>query len=169
MAKSRGGVQEGEIALILNSNILFSIVIAGRRSKAYRVVEKYELELFMSEEALIEFHRHAERLKRYSRKDFEVKAILAFTLVHIVPRELYGDRIKEAYSIAKRFDPKDTPFIALALKLSIPIWTEDKDIIKYGFQTRKYTALDTTAVEELLSGKSLENVLQKLALRAGLK
>ncbi|RLE87575.1 MAG: nucleotide-binding protein, partial [Thermoprotei archaeon] len=42
---------------------------------------------------------------------------------------------------------------------------EDKDVIKYGIQTRRYIALDTIAVEKLLSGKSLENVLQDLALR----
>jgi len=91
--------------------------------------------------------------------------MLAFMLVHIVPRELYEDSLKEAYTVAREFDPKDTPFIALALKLNVPLWTGDRGIIKYGIQTRRYIALDTIAVEKLLSGKSLENVLQDLALR----
>jgi len=119
----------------------------------------------MPEEALIEFHRHAEKLRRYAIKDFEAKAMLAFMLVHIVPRELYEDKLREAYTIAREFDPKDTPFIALTLKLNVPIWTEDKDIIRYGIQTRRYIALDTTAVERLLSGKGIEDVLRDLALR----
>ena len=165
MERAGGGVQEEGIALILDSNILFTIVIAGSRSRAHRIVEEYELRLFMPEEALIEFHRHAEKLKRHAVKDFETKVMLAFTLVHIVPRELYEDKLRDAYSIAGRFDPKDTPFIALALKLDVPIWTEDKDIIKYGIQTQKYIALDTAAVEKLLSGKSLEDVLQDLISR----
>jgi len=165
MERTGGGVQEEGVTLVLDSNILFTIIIAGSRSKAYRVIEKYELNLFMPEEALTEFHRHAEKLRRYAIKDFETKAMLAFTLVHVVPRELYEDKLRDAYTIAGRFDPKDTPFIALALKLNVPIWTEDKDIIKYGIQTRRYIALDTIAVEKLLSGKSLENVLQDLALR----
>ena len=165
MERTGGGVQEEGIALVLDSNILFTIVIAGNRSRAHRIVEEYELRLFMPEEALIEFHRHVKKLKRHAVKDFETKVMLAFMLVHVVPRELYEDKLRDAYSIAGRFDPKDTPFIALSLKLSVPIWTEDKDIIKYGIQTRRYIALDTIAVEKLLSGKSLENVLQDLALR----
>jgi len=148
---------------------LFSVVIAGSRSRAYRVIEKYELDLFMPEESLLEFHRHAEKLRRYAVKDFEAKAMLAFMLVHIVPRELYEDKLREAYIIAREFDPKDTPFIALALKLNIPLWTEDKDIIRCGIRLRRYIALDTIAVEELLSGKSIENVLRDLILRLRLK
>jgi len=46
----REGVQDEGIALVLDSNILFSIVIAGNRSRAYRIIEKYELDLFIPEE-----------------------------------------------------------------------------------------------------------------------
>ncbi|MCD6114586.1 MAG: hypothetical protein J7J78_04745 [Thermoprotei archaeon] len=165
MERAGGGVQEEGVALVLDSNILFTIIIAGKRSKAYHVIVKYELDLFMPEVALLKFHRLVEKLRRHAVKDFETKVMLAFMLVHVVPRELYEDKLRDAYTIAGRFDPKDTPFIALSLKLSVPIWTEDKDIIKYGIQTRRYIALDTIAVEKLLSGKSLENVLQDLALR----
>jgi len=165
MERTEGGVQEEGVALVLDSNILFTIIIAGKRSKAYHVIEKYELDLFMPEEALLEFHRHVEKLRRHAIKDFETKVMLAFMLVHVVPRELYEDKLRDAYTIAERFDPKDTPFIALSLKLNVPIWTEDKDVIKYGIQTRRYIALDTIAIEKILSGKSLENVLQDLALR----
>ena len=91
--------------------------------------------------------------------------MLAFMLVHVVPRELYEDKLRDAYTIARTFDPKDTPFIALSLKLNVPIWTEDKDIIKYGIQTQRYVALDTVAIEKLLSGRSLKDVLQDLASR----
>ncbi len=65
-----GGVQEEGIALVLDSNILFTIVVAGSRSRAYRIIEEYDLDLFMPGEALIGFHRHAEKLRRYAVKDF---------------------------------------------------------------------------------------------------
>jgi len=165
MEETREGVQEEGIALVLDSNILFTIIIAGGRSRAYQIIERHELDLFMPEEALAEFHRHAEKLRRYAIKDFEAKVMLAFMLVHIVPRELYEDRLREAYTIAREFDPKDTPFIALTLKLNVPIWTEDRDIIKYGIQTRRYVALDTAAIEKLLSGKGIEDVLRDLTSR----
>jgi len=141
------------------------IVVAGSRSRAYRIIEEHELNLFTPEEALIEFHRHVEKLRRHAIKDFETKVMLAFMLVHVVPRELYEDKLRDAYTIARTFDPKDTPFIALSLKLNVPIWTEDKDIIKYGIQTQRYVALDTVAIEKLLSGRSLKDVLQDLASR----
>lgn len=165
MEGAGGRIQEEGIALVLDSNVLFMIVVAGSRSRAYRIIEEHELNLFTPEEALIEFHRHVEKLRRHAIKDFETKVMLAFMLVHVVPRELYEDKLRDAYTIARTFDPKDTPFIALSLKLNVPIWTEDKDVIKYGIQTRRYIALDTIAVEKLLSGKSLENVLQDLASR----
>jgi len=91
--------------------------------------------------------------------------MFAFKLVNIVPREFYEEKLKEAYAIAEKFDPKGTPFIALALKLNIPVWTEDKDLVKNSFQTRKYVALDTIAVEEILLGKTTEEALQNLMKR----
>ena len=45
---------------------------------------------------------------------------------------------------------KMPPFIALALKLSIPIWTGDKKVIEFGLKTENYAALDIKAVEDLI-------------------
>jgi len=47
----------------------------------------------------------------------------------IVIRSSYiEDLIDDALEICKSFDPDDAPFIALALKLDIPIWSNDKDL-----------------------------------------
>ena len=84
----------------------------------------------------------------------------------IVPKSLYEDKIKEAYNIAKEFDGKDTPFIALAIKLKVPIWTQDKALIKNSLTKKTgHVALDTIGVEELLSEKTLNEVLDKLEKR----
>ena len=40
------------------------------------------------------------------------------------------DFSKEAYEIMKDIDEKDTPYIALALKLNCPIWSNDTDLKK---------------------------------------
>ncbi|MBO3800420.1 MAG: hypothetical protein FGF52_05140 [Candidatus Brockarchaeota archaeon] len=48
------------------------------------------------------------------------------------------------------------------MKLKIPIWTNDKEIIKYGLKTGKYLALDTEALEWLLKEKSMELVKDNL-------
>lgn len=78
----------------------------------------------------------------------------------IVPKSLYED------NIAKEFDEKDTPFIALAIKLKVPIWTQDKALIKSSLTKKTgHVALDTIGVEELLSEKTLNEVLDKLEKR----
>ncbi len=83
----------------------------------------------------------------------------------MIPEFYYKDKLNEAYEIAKNFDVKDSPFIALALKLNIPIWTNDRDFIIYGLKSEKFLALDTKAVEELLKGKSLDEIKKELRKR----
>jgi predicted nucleic acid-binding protein len=70
--------------------------------------------------------------------------------------------IQSAKQIAAEFDVDDYPFLALALKLDVPIWTNDKEIIKYGLKTGKYLALDTEALENLLREKSIELIKDDL-------
>jgi len=150
--------------LIVDSNIVFSIIVSGKKSKAFRLLTRYDFELFIPEEILFEFRKHAQKLKK-NREEFEHRTLLAFSLLHLIPKEFYKDKIREAYEIAKCFDKSDTPFIALAMKLKIPLWTGDKDMIEYSFKSGLYTALDTKAIEELLEGRTLNQVIANLRNR----
>jgi len=147
--------------VVIDSSELFSVVISGAGSKAFEIIEKYNLQLFTPEECLFEFKKHEQKLRKFG-KDFESRTFLAFSLVRVVPSAFYEDRIPEAYNIASKFDEKDTPFIALTLKLNIPIWTNDRDMIKYGLISRKYVALDTAALKEMLEGKNLEDIVEEV-------
>ena len=149
---------------VIDSNIVFSIIISGRKSKAYNIISKHDLELYFPEDGIEEFRKHKEKLSEYS-DEFELRAFLTFALLRVIPRDLYEDKIPEAYELAKQFDEKDTPFIALALKLNALIWTGDKNMIIHSLRTRKYIALDTQAIEELIKGKSLEEVVKNLKKR----
>lgn len=165
MEENRAGVQgEGpDLALIIDSSILFSIIVAGRRARAYKIIAEYpDIELYSPEEVLVEFHTHMRKLEKSAREEFWNKVLLAFSLVRIVPREVYEDRLREAYLIASNFDPKDTPLIALSLKLEIPIWTEDKALLRHSFISRRYVALDTDSIERLSKGEPLNKILEKL-------
>ena len=165
MEENRERVQgEGSnIALIIDSSIIFSIIVAGKRARAYRIIaEHQDIELFSPEEVLIEFREHMRKLEKSARIEFWNKVLLAFSLIRIVPREVYADILQEAYSIASQFDPKDTPFIALSLKLELPIWTEDKAMLQASFKSGRYVAIDTEAVESLLDGKPLEVIREIL-------
>ena len=55
--------------------------------------------------------------------DYAIKFLLES--VTIVPRQLYQDQISRTYTVMKEIDPKDTPFLALALHLECPLWSDD--------------------------------------------
>ena len=103
--------------------------------------------------------------KGISREEIELIVLDVMQRLIVVPKALYIDKWDEAMKIAEQFDVKDTPFIALALKLDIPIWTGDKKMIEFGLKTENYVALDTKAVEDLINDKSLEEVLDDLKKR----
>lgn len=50
--------------------------------------------------------------------------------VTIIPSEVYNDKIKKACNVMKDIDEKDTPFLALAIKLNYPLWSNDKHLKK---------------------------------------
>jgi len=152
--------------IVVDSNIIFASLIKGKRSKTLSriIMLEEKIDLVLPEEGLAELHEHSKRLKELS-KDFENALMLLFTRIHVVPKEFYEDKVQEAYDIAKNFDPEDTPFIALALKLNVPIWTNDKKLIEFGLKTGKYIALDTQAVEDLLKEESMDEVVEKLRRR----
>jgi len=147
--------------LVIDSNVVFTVIIAGDKSKAFRIIRDYDLTLYFPEDGLSEFKKHKDKLKKYSR-EFELKSFLAFSLIHVIPSEIYEDKVSEAYNIAKQFDEKDTPFIALALKLNIPIWSNDRKIIEYGIKSGKYLALDSESLEDLLKGISVDEIKRRL-------
>ncbi len=147
--------------LVIDSSTIFTVIVSGEKSKAFEIVDNSNLELYYPEDGLLEFKKHKNKLEKLST-DFEFRMLLTFSLIHILPAEFYESEVSSAYGIAGEFDEKDTPFIALAMKLNIPIWTSDKDIIKFGLTSEKYLALDTQALEMLLQGKSLEEIKEKL-------
>jgi len=50
--------------------------------------------------------------------------------------------------------------------LKAPIWTNDKKLIEFGLKTGKYLALDIEAVEDLIKGRSLKDVVEDLKKRS---
>ena len=68
-------------------------------------------------------------------------------LVSPMPREAYADGEADARIRLKGRDEDDWPFVALALRLGCPIWTEDRDFFGSGVAT-----WTTDRVEVYLSG-----------------
>jgi len=159
-----------KILLVVNSNILFSYFMLSQKIR--NLILNSKVTLYTPDWAIHELNKYfdnkiAKRVeeKRISREEIELIVLDLMQRLIVVPRALYIDRWDNAMKIAEQFDVKDAPFIALALKLNIPIWTGDKKMIEFGLKTGKYVALDTKAVEDLIKGKSLEDVLNDLKKR----
>ncbi|MGV8125958.1 MAG: PIN domain-containing protein [Methanothrix sp.] len=68
----------------------------------------------------------SKRAKHLQTGSFEHALQFILGSINIVPSEMYFSRIKEAFQLMKDRDPKDTLFLALALQLGSPLWSNDK-------------------------------------------
>ena len=160
-----GEVQEG-IRLVIDTNKIIACLL--KSGKIRRLVLLPSLELVSPSYAFEEIRAKKEELAR--KVDSSVLDA-ALGIIRGKIREIKPERryLVMAYQVAKMFDLKDAPFIALALEVNTPIWTNDRDLLTHAFLTGSYIALDTIAVEELLKGKEMEKVLKRLKNRLGLK
>jgi len=51
--------------LVVDSNIVFTIIIAGDKSKAFKIIRDCDLTLYFPEDGLLEFKKHKNKLKKY--------------------------------------------------------------------------------------------------------
>jgi predicted nucleic acid-binding protein len=141
------------IATLLKSGKVRALFYSGIKL----IVLRYSIDEIVSNEKLI--RRFG---KEFLTKAFEFFVVKNPNVILVDHSDIDKNSRELAMEIANQFDPKDAPFIALALQLNIPIWTNDKKIIEHSLKSGKYLALDTQAVEELIQGKNLEKIKQKL-------
>lgn len=115
--------------LVLDANILFAAII--KDSKTTELLLDPRVKLYLPEFALQEFAKYEkELLQKTNRTKEEFEEILAIIkkIVRIVPKEEFRNKIREAAKICP--DRGDIDYFALALKLNIPIWSNDKKLKK---------------------------------------
>lgn len=115
--------------LVLDANILFAALI--KDSKTTELLLDARLKLFLPEFALQEFAKYEKELLQKTHRTkgefYEIFAILQ-KIIKIMPREEFKSKIKEATKISP--DKGDIDYFALALKLNLPIWSNDKKLKK---------------------------------------
>ena len=113
--------------LIIDANILFAALI--KDSTTLDLMFSDNVHLFAPEFLLFEFLKHKEEiLKKTKRteKEFNELFIILESLIKIIPKEDFINFIKKAKEISP--DEDDVSYFALALKLNIPIWSNDKKL-----------------------------------------
>ncbi len=144
--------KEGYIRNFINSHIDDLILI----TPDYAL---YEIEEFLRD------YEYRLMEKGVSRRVLEIALYMLMENVIVLPKFFYRDMVHKAYTIANKFDPKDTPFIALALKLNIPIWSIDRGLIVYGLVSGRYSVVDTYGLELLINGLDYSVVREELFRR----
>jgi predicted nucleic acid-binding protein len=88
-----------------------------------------------AEAVAVEIARHVPRLAKQRRLDPALLlAALQVMPVEWKPAADYDNRREEAeHRIAAR-DPDDWPTVAIALKLDLPVWSQDKDLTAAGLE-----------------------------------
>lgn len=113
--------------LVVDSNVLFSFFRRG--SATAKIFNEMQLGMFSPEYALTEIKKHADEIRKkagISAEEFnELKERLVL-LVEFVPEQEYKGYLKEAAKLLA--DKDDSDFLALALKLGISMWSNDKSL-----------------------------------------
>ena len=150
---------------VADTNILFSALIKSGRIRRL-ILTRGILKLHIPEELAQELHGHAEKLGKYlDLETTEIHRLIDEFIREVATthrREEYKHTLQKARKLVERVDPADTPFVALAMHLNIPLWTGDKALIRLGLETGEYIAVDTEGVELLLRGELLGSILERM-------
>jgi predicted nucleic acid-binding protein len=120
---------EEEIRLVVDTNILISALLKDESLTA-RILRSNACAFYYPWDGLAEIDYYREyiiskRTKYIQASSFEHALQFVLESVSIVPSEMYSCRMEEAFALMKDRDPKDTPFLALALQLGSPLWSND--------------------------------------------
>jgi len=123
-----------KIRIVIDTNILISALIK-EDSITSKIIKSGIFEIYYPEDGMLELRKYrdliiSKRKTEWQKKSFDYALNFLLESVTVVPSQLYEDKIRDAYVIMKGVDEKDTPFLALALKLQCPVWSNDKDFRK---------------------------------------
>ncbi|HDI01961.1 MAG TPA: hypothetical protein ENF78_06000 [Candidatus Bathyarchaeota archaeon] len=143
---------EREKAVVVDANKLIAAFL--KNGLIRRIIVLSGIKLYTIEQVLEEVNEHKDELLVKAGIDERVYNLILedILLPHIavVEGRWVMDVADEAREISRGFDPDDWPVIALALKLGVPIWTNDKKIMEASRSTRKFGAITTHELLEML-------------------
>jgi predicted nucleic acid-binding protein len=113
-------------SFVLDSNIIFSSLI--KESTTRKMILSDIFNLFAPEFLFTEINKYKKEILNKSgltEEKFEILLLLIQSHIAVIPIEKFLDFRDELEEVMKDIDKKDSLFMALALKLEIPIWSND--------------------------------------------
>jgi len=117
-----------KMELIIDANIFMSALIATQ-GKTYDLIYNDRNKLFAPEFLMDEFEKYKDEILEKSgltEYDFELFLSLISSRIEFIPKSEFEQFLSEAKKITP--DPKDSEYIALALKMKCSIWSNDKKL-----------------------------------------
>jgi predicted nucleic acid-binding protein len=68
------------------------------------------------------------KCSKLTESEFDIYFNGIIERINFIPTDFIGTSSRQAYDLCFDVDIKDTPFVALAIELSIPFWTGDKKL-----------------------------------------
>jgi predicted nucleic acid-binding protein len=113
-------------SFVLDTNIIFSSLL--KDSTARKIILSDIFELFAPEFLFTEINKYKRTIitkTGLEKNNFEFLLLLLQSHVAVISFKEFSGFLNEAEELMKNIDLKDAPFIALALELKIPIWSND--------------------------------------------
>lgn len=88
-----------------------------------------DIHLYAPEFLFVELAKYKELIMQKtgrSEEEFDEVISVLHKYIHFIPMEDFVTSLKEAERISP--DPKDVTYLALALRMKIPVWSNDKDL-----------------------------------------
>ena len=112
--------------IVLDTNILISSLL--RNGLTRDILSLSPLKMYTVEYAKFEIEKHKDELlfkSKLDEKSFDYLTEFVFSKVNFVPMAELSPFRDEAVEIMREIDIDDSPFIALAMLLGCPIWSND--------------------------------------------
>ena len=124
---------EEKIRFVVDTNILISALLKDDSFTA-KLLKLEIFEIFYPEDGLREIERYkdyifSKRKNSLQKRSFEYALNFILDNVHIIPSELYSDKIVEAYNIMKEIDEKDA--IKLEVRGEIKYFCNEDHLERY--------------------------------------
>jgi predicted nucleic acid-binding protein len=135
------GIRVEGMQFVVDANVLFSALIKDSVTLEFLFYDSAQF--FAPEFILEEFYEHrTEILEKTKRTPEEFDSMFGYLeeRIIVVPRDEYRDMLKQAEQISPDVD--DIPYLALALKLAAPIWSNDRDLKEMQDMVKVYSTKD---------------------------
>lgn len=118
--------------LAADANVILSAV-AGKA--ALRIFLREDIEIVTTEFNISEVREYLSVIaEQYGLSEEILESQLKLLPIKIYPRQFYEDFVKKATRKLSERDEDDIELLALAMKLKVPVWSNDSDFKKSGVE-----------------------------------